>query len=87
MSSEEINDALSMVYAERGYLVLAFDGPRAVGYVTKTAEHGDGTPLGQPFRVVKQTDYADLLTQLRMIGLSGDPYLTFEDHFYRVESD
>jgi hypothetical protein len=83
---------IARVYAERGYLVLATPLPRMIGELRD--QHGSAFDpghghVGQPYRIISETDEADMEEQLRIAGV---PVAKWGQHrngnrYYRVESD
>jgi hypothetical protein len=88
MSEEDI----ARIYAARGYLVFAtvrdikLGEIRDVGVSTFNPLEGH---IGQPFRIVSETDEADMDEQLRIGGVPrsrwGSP--AEGERYYRIESD
>lgn len=87
MSNQE---ALSRIYAERGYLVIARhkrERGLAVGeIVTDTTMSPIDRETTQPLRVVVETNREDFMVQCGLFG--GTPIIDMDyDRFYRAEGD
>lgn len=87
---ERFEETVSHIYSARGYLVIGWESPKPIGYVTGRVFQGDeddpDTPvIRQPLRVVCATTTADYFEQCRLGGYrpSHPPGI----HYYRVESD
>jgi hypothetical protein len=82
------SEAISQIYAARGYLVTArykLDGPCEIGEILMGVHIRNGSFIDQPLRVVAETTRQDFIDQAHYFGSYHiDPDY---DRFYRVESD
>jgi len=77
-------EILGKVYAQRGYLVMVARHNYSVGEIAHPAL--EGREIGQPCRILCETDLADFNEQQKIMGISEKVNFS-EYRYYRVESD
>ena len=83
----DVLEACAKIMAERGYFIIASTRQYMIGEQTTGLTEGLHGDLVQPFRVVRETTFADFLGQCRVCGDDSEALPSDVEFFYVVATD